>query len=139
MSQTISDVQPNPLSARATRILLIEDEHFISELYNRALTRAGYEVTTIIDGIDGLKEAQTNKYDIIMLDIMIPNLMGTDILKRLRDPRQIPPIRSKIIMSTNLDQGEEGRAETEKLADGYIIKADVTPKELVAYLAKIKL
>ncbi len=139
MSQTISDVQPNPLSARAKRILLIEDEHFISELYNRALTRAGYEVTTIIDGIDGLKEAQTNKYDIIMLDIMIPNLMGTDILKRLRDPRQIPPIRSKIIMSTNLDQGEEGRAETEKLADGYIIKADVTPKELVAYLAKIKL
>jgi len=74
-----------------------------------------------------------------MLDIMIPNLMGTDILKRLRDPRQIPPIRSKIIMSTNLDQGEVGRAETEKLADGYIIKADVTPKELVAYLAKIKL
>lgn len=139
MSQTISDVQPNPLSARAKRILLIEDERFISELYNRALTRAGYEVTTIIDGIDGLKEAQTNKYDIIMLDIMIPNLMGTDILKRLRDPRQIPPIRSKIIMSTNLDQGEEGRAETEKLADGYIIKADVTPKELVAYLAKIKL
>lgn len=139
MSQTISDVQPNPLSARAKRILLIEDEHFISELYNRALTRAGYEVTTIIDGIAGLKEAQTNNYDIIMLDIMIPNLMGTDILKRLRDPRQIPPIRSKIIMSTNLDQGEEGRAETEKLADGYIIKADVTPKELVAYLAKIKL
>ena len=139
MSQTISDIQPNPPSARTKRILVVEDEHFISELYTRALTRAGYEVTTVIDGIDGLKEAQTNNYDIIMLDIMIPNLLGTDILKRLRDPRQIPPIRSKIIMSTNLDQGEVGRAETEKLADGYIIKADVTPKELVAYLAKIKL
>jgi DNA-binding response OmpR family regulator len=121
------------------RVLVIEDEHFISELYSRALTKAGYEVKVVIDGQVGLKEAQTDQYDIILLDIMIPNVMGTDILKTLRDPAKTPKLHSKIILATNLDQGDEGRAATEKYADGYIIKADITPKELVAYLEKIKL
>ena len=95
-------------------------------------------MTNVIDGIEGLKQAQTDQYDIILLDIMIPNLMGTDILKTLRDPAKTPHLHSKIILATNLDQGEEGRAATEKYADGYIIKADITPRELVAYLGKIK-
>ncbi len=120
------------------RILIIEDEHFITELYTRALTKAGYQVENVIDGIEGLKQAQTDRYDIILLDIMIPNLMGTEILHRLRDPKQTPKLHGKIILTTNLDQGDEGRAATEKYADGYIIKADITPKELVSYLAKIK-
>ena len=128
-----------PQSGKAKRVLCIEDEHFISELYSRALVKAGYEVKVVIDGQEGLKEAQTDQYDIILLDIMIPNLKGTDILKALRDPSQTPHLHSKIILATNLDQGEEGRAATEKFADGYIIKADITPKELVAYLEKIKL
>lgn len=128
-----------PQSTTPKRVLCIEDEHFISELYSRALVKAGYEVKVVIDGQEGLKEAQTDQYDIILLDIMIPNLKGTDILKALRDPAQTPHLHSKIILATNLDQGEEGRAATEKFADGYIIKADITPKELVAYLEKIKL
>lgn len=124
---------------RPRRVLCIEDEHFISELYSRALTKAGYAVTVVIDGVEGLKQAQTDNYDIILLDIMVPNLMGTDILKKLRDPAQTPHLHSKIILATNLDQGKEGRAAIEQHADGYIIKADITPKELVAYLDKIKI
>lgn len=150
-AQPISDINPgNPSAAPATsaatpplatgrKVLVIEDEHFITELYTRALTKAGYQVTNVVDGIEGLKQAQTDQYDIILLDIMIPNLMGTEILHRLRDPKQTPKFHGKIILATNLDQGEEGRAETEKFADGYIIKADITPKELVAYLDKIKI
>lgn len=129
-----------PAPAQPTRsILCIEDEHFISELYSRALIKAGWQVKVVIDGVEGLNESQTDKYDIILLDIMIPNLMGTDILKTLRDPAKTPHLHSKIILATNLDQGDEGRAATEKYADGYIIKADITPKELVNYLDKIKI
>lgn len=119
-------------------ILCIEDEHFISELYARALTRAGYDVKVVVDGEEGLKEAQTDKYDIILLDIMIPNLTGTEILSRLR-AADAPPLHSKIIIATNLEQGEEGRAAVEQRADGYIVKAEMTPRQLVEFLSQFNL
>lgn len=59
---------------RLKRILCIEDEHFISELYTRALTKAGYDVTVVVDGQEGLTKARTNQYDIILLDLMVPSL-----------------------------------------------------------------
>jgi DNA-binding response OmpR family regulator len=118
-------------------VLIIEDEHFISELYTRALNKSGYETTVIIDGEEGLKAAQTDKYDIILLDIMIPNLTGIQILDILRGPRATP-IHSKIIIATNLEQGEENRIAMEQKADGYIVKAEMTPRELVAFLDQIK-
>lgn len=119
------------------KILCIEDEHFISELYARALTRAGYSVTVIVDGEKGLSEAKTNQYDIILLDIMLPSLTGIDILKRLRDTTETPGLKAKIIITTNLEQDEEGRAAVENQADGYVVKAEMTPKELVLFLQKI--
>ncbi len=118
------------------KILCIEDEHFISELYSRALTKAGYDVTVILDGIKGLEAAKTNTYDIILLDIMIPNLLGTEVLQHLRT--ELPNLRAKIIITTNLDQGEEGRKLVEAQADGYIIKAEITPKQLVEFLQSLK-
>ncbi len=119
------------------RILCIEDEHFISELYARALTKAGYEVTVIIDGEKGLAEAKTDKYDIILLDIMLPSITGIELLKRLRDPAETPTLHAKIIITTNLEQDEEGRAAVESQADGYVVKAEMTPKQLVEFLAQV--
>jgi DNA-binding response OmpR family regulator len=127
----------NSTGTKTKKILCIEDEYFIGELYDRALTKAGYEVKTVIDGDEGLKEAQTNQYDIILLDLMVPNMTGMDILKYLRDPKQTPNFHSKIIITTNLEQREEVRASIEKQADGYLVKADITPHELVDILSKI--
>lgn len=120
------------------RVLCIEDEHFISELYVRALTKAGYEVKVCVDGAEGLKEAQTDQYHIILLDIMVPSISGTDILKILRDPAQTPHLKAHVLITTNLEQREEVRDAIERQADGYIIKAELTPKELVAVLDKLK-
>ena len=120
------------------KVLCIEDEHFISELYVRALTKGGYEVKVCVDGADGLKEAQTDQYDIILLDIMVPSISGTDILKILRDPAQTPHLKAQVLITTNLEQREEVREAIERQADGYIIKAELTPKELVAVLDKLK-
>src|SRR5215469_2251160 len=120
------------------KILVVEDEHFIGELYNRALTRAGFDVTVIVDGLKGLQEAQTDKYDIILLDLMVPNLTGIEILRRLRDTAQTPKLHSKVIITTNLEQREEIRSDIESRADGYLVKAEVTPRELVEFLNTIK-
>ena len=118
-------------------ILCIEDEHFISELYARALTKAGYQVTVEADGVKALEAAQTNQYDIILLDLMVPNMTGIEILRALRDPARVPPIRSKIIITTNLEQREDVRADIEKQADGYVVKAEMTPNELVTFLSTV--
>ena len=120
------------------KILCIEDEHFISELYTRALQKAGYEVTNSVDGKEGLNLALTNEFDIILLDIMIPTITGVEILNKLRDPDHTNPIKAKIIITTNLEQGINGREEIEKKADGYVIKAEITPRQLVEFVSQLK-
>jgi DNA-binding response OmpR family regulator len=119
-------------------ILCIEDEHFISELYSRALTKAGYAVTIMLSGDDGLTAAQTDQYDLILLDLMTPGITGMEILEVLRDETKTPKLHSKIIITTNLDQEESMREELEKKADGYLIKAEITPKQLVSIVKQME-
>ena len=129
---------PAPAAPVSRSVLCIEDEHFISELYDRALTKGGYKVTVIADGNEALQAAETNQYDIILLDLMVPNLTGIEILRKLRDPARVPPIKAKIIIITNLEQRQDVRADIEKQADGYLVKADLTPHELVDVLNNVK-
>lgn len=128
--------QPEP--TRTRKVLCIEDEFFISELYERALKKAGYHVTTALNGSDGLEIAKTGGYDIVLLDLVVPGMQGVEILRELRDPAKSPGFRGKIIITTNLEQDEKTRAEVEAQADGYVIKATITPKELVNFLSKIQ-
>jgi DNA-binding response OmpR family regulator len=116
-------------------VLCIEDEHFISELYVRALTKAGYEVTVEVDGKEGLTLAQSDQYDVILLDLMIPTITGIEVLRRIRT--ETPQLHSKIIITTNLEQREDIRADIENSADGYLVKAEITPRELVEFIATI--
>lgn len=117
-------------------VLVVEDEHFISELYVRALTKAGYSVKVVIDGEEGLKEAKTDAYDIILLDIMIPNLTGIEVLRRLREEN--PDLKAKIIITTNLEQSQDSRGAIEQQADAYIVKAEITPSQLVTFLNQVQ-
>ncbi|MEO8862966.1 MAG: response regulator [Candidatus Saccharimonadales bacterium] len=119
------------------KVLVIEDERFIGELYVRALSRGGYEVKVIADGEDALAESKTDKYDIILLDIMLPTIAGTEILHRLRE--ETPNLRARIIITTNLELSEESRTAIENQADGYIVKAEVTPHELTTFLDQLEL
>ena len=129
---------PEPTTTPGRKVLCIEDEHFIAELYARALGKSGYEVTIVTDGLAALAEAQTDKYDIILLDLMVPNLTGIEILHSLRDPATSPQVRAKIIITTNLEQRDDVRAAIEKQADGYLVKAELTPRELAAFVDTIR-
>lgn len=136
-----TEVSHNPIPKTANRykkILCVEDETFISELYAKALEKAGYEVKVVVDGGEGLKEAKTNQYDIILLDILVPTITGIDLLKKLRDPKEVQDLKAKIIVTTNLEQSEEDRKAVEDQADGYIIKANITPKELAQFLLSLE-
>lgn len=126
-------MEPNTTARK--RVLCIEDERFIGDLYRRALEQAGYEVTLLADGQEGLNAILTDAYDIVLLDIMIPQILGIDVLQEVRARK--PDLRAKIIVTTNLEQDDKSRAQIENNADGYLIKAEVTPRELVAYLQQL--
>jgi DNA-binding response OmpR family regulator len=127
-----------PPQQTGRKVLCIEDEHFISELYVRALTKAGYDVTVEVDGKKGLELAKTNQYDIILLDLMVPTITGIEVLRRLRGAEGADKLKAKIVITTNLEQREETRADIERQADAYIVKAEITPRELVEFLNTIR-
>lgn len=117
------------------RVLCIEDERFIGELYKRSLDKAGYKTDVITDGQIGLDAILTNDYDIILLDIMVPQILGIDILHTVR--KKMPDLKAKIIITTNLEQNEQSRQAIEEEADGYLIKAEITPRQLVEFLNQL--
>jgi len=111
-------------------ILLIEDDLFIGEMYSRSLKREGYRVDLIKDGEEGLQAALTKQYDLILLDVMLPEKKGTEILQALRgDEDKVP--HSRIVVLTNFEQDDESKMAMQSKADGYLIKADITPRRLL--------
>lgn len=116
-------------------ILCIEDERFIGELYERALTRAGHSIEVISKGDEGFNRAMSDEFDIILLDIIIPEMIGVEVLRKLRTEK--PDLKAKIIIATNLEQDDKTRQAIERDADGYVIKADITPKELVRFIESL--
>src|SRR5258708_30086142 len=70
--------------ANMTKILLVEDSKFMRLATERALTRAGYEVSTSADGKDALQVAKEKMPDLILLDMLLPHMTGPDVLKALK-------------------------------------------------------
>ncbi|HRJ06489.1 MAG TPA: response regulator [Candidatus Saccharibacteria bacterium] len=118
-------------------ILIIEDDRFIGEMYVRSLKKAGYDVDWMVDGNDGLIAARNKPYDVILLDVMLPERRGSEILQILRGGAQDLIPNSKVIVLTNFDQAEESRLAMEHNADGYLIKAEITPKKLISVIEKM--
>lgn len=118
-------------------ILILEDDRFIGEMYARSLKKAGYDVDWMVDGNDGLIAARNKEYDLILLDVMLPERKGTEILEALRGTENLIP-HSKVIVLTNFEQDDESRRAMEANADGYLIKAEITPKKLLEVITQIE-
>lgn len=118
-------------------ILMIEDDRFIGEMYVRSLRLAGYEVDWVLTGRDGEEAAIAKSYDLILLDIMLPETQGTEVLAHLRG--KVDKIaHSRVIVLTNFDQDDESRLAMESKADAYLIKADITPRKLIQIIAPMQ-
>lgn len=112
-------------------ILIIEDDRFIGEMYVRSLKQAGYQVDWAVTGADGQSAALASTYDLILLDIMLPEKQGADVLADLRGEAGNKVPYSRIIILTNFDQDDETRVTMQSMVDGYLIKADITPRRLL--------
>ena len=100
-------------------------------MYVRSLQKAGYDVTWVVDGNDGLVAARNQTFDLIILDLMLPEQRGDQILDALRNNNVDLVPNSKILIMTNFEQDEASRKSVMSRVDGYLIKADITPRNLI--------
>lgn len=100
-------------------------------MYVRSLQKAGYDVTWVVDGNDGLVVARNQNFDLIILDLMLPEQRGDQILDALRNNNVDLVPNSKILIMTNFEQDEASRKSVMSRVDGYLIKADITPRNLI--------
>ena len=118
-------------------ILIVEDDRFIGEMYVRSLNKAGFSVDWMVDGNDGLIAARNKPYDLILLDVMLPERRGTEILEALRGGAEDLIPQSKVLVLTNFELDDEARSAMESKADGYLIKAEITPSKLLAVIQQM--
>lgn len=118
-------------------ILCIEDDRFIGEMYVRSLQKAGYTVEWVVDGNDGLVAARNKEYDLIILDLMLPEQRGDQILDALRNDTVDLVPNSKILIMTNFEQDDASREKIIPRVDGYLIKADITPRKLLEVIQEM--
>ncbi len=111
------------------KILLIEDEQFISDLYSHQLTKAGFQVIPALDGNVGLQLLQTQTFDLLLLDIMLPGLNGLEVLKQFRTAH--PESKMPVLLLTNLGQDQVIKEGFGLGAAGYLIKASYTPEQIL--------
>ena len=113
-----------------TTIAIIEDDQVINQMYRMKFEAAGFEVVSASDGEAGVKVVQRANPDIILLDLQMPNMNGTEALQKIR--HQPANANTPVIILTNLGE-EEAPVELRRLGiDSYIVKANLTPSQVVA-------
>lgn len=112
------------------RILVIEDEETLRDLYVQILKQEGYEVDSAIDGDEGYKKIAKNNIDLILLDIILPKMDGLQILEKLK--QEGIKITATIVLLTNLSQDLVISKALEYGVHGYMVKSDFTPDGVVA-------
>ena len=111
------------------KILLVEDEEKLARFIELELNHEGYSVTKAFTGREGYELAVSDKFDLVLLDIMLPELNGMEVLRRLRRTSKVP-----VIMLTARDETMDKVAGLDQGADDYITK----PFAIEELLARIR-
>lgn len=119
----------------AKKVLLVDDDTYIRDLYEEVLKNAGYEVDTATDGEEGLKKITEGGNDLILLDVMMPKIDGYGVLVKLAD-NPAKKTNGPIIILTNLANDPVIEDCLKKGAKASFIKSDHTPEEFLAAVRK---
>ncbi|HUW21402.1 MAG TPA: response regulator [Candidatus Bathyarchaeia archaeon] len=112
------------------KILLVEDDKHTRDLYRLFLKEAGYQVEIAEDGKTGLSKAIQGGYDLILLDIILPEIDGLKFLEEFK--KVSPRPKSKVVMLTVLDQDDYLKKAIDLGAAGYLVKSILSPDEVLA-------
>ena len=116
-------------------ILLAEDDPFLSDIYTTKLKEEGFSVDTAQDGEECLKKIQTKTPDLLVLDVVLPQMDGWEVLSSIRRQEKFKDL--KVIILSNLGQKDEVEKGLKLGAAKYFIKAHYTPSEVVAEIKEI--
>jgi len=119
----------------AKKILVIDDDLYLRDIYYKTLKSAGFDVTLATNGRDGLDCLEKNSFDLILLDIMMPLSDGLDFLDKVKE-KNLGSKNGPIILLTNVAYEEIIKEGLKKGASAYIIKTDVTPKQLLEKISE---
>lgn len=117
------------------RVLIIDDDQYIRDLYQEVLTEAQFNVTTAIDGEEGLAKAREGGFDLILLDAMMPKVDGLGVLKGLKEE---PPkaANGPILLLTNLAHDTVINQALQEGAKTYFVKSEMNPDEFLDNIKK---
>lgn len=118
-----------------TKVLIIDDDQFISDMYVLKLREAGFDADAASDGAGGLEKIKADSPDIVLLDIVLPNMDGFEILKSAASEKLMK--KTKFILLSNLGEKKDIEKGIGLGASDYIIKAHFTPGEVVEKVKEI--
>lgn len=116
---------------KCKKILLVEDDSFLSDICSKKLLKEGFDVVVAKNGEEALKLTESFVPDLILLDVVIPNINGLEVLKRIRSNEKESIKNIPIIMLTNLGQEGDLKKAMDLGADDYLVKASFTTGEIV--------
>ncbi len=124
------------MAASTPKIAIVEDDSAISQMYRIKFEAEGFKVETAGDGKTGLAMIENVNPDIVLLDLMMPEMNGDEVLAKMR--KQPWGKNTTVIILTNMGREEAPKHLAELGVDSYIVKAEMTPRQ-VADMVKKKL
>ncbi len=116
-------------------ILLVEDDPFLVEIYSTKLKEAGFSVKIATDGKDALRKVKRDIPDLLLLDIVLPNFNGWEILRKIGRDDELRAL--KVVILSNLGEKQEIEKGLKLGAAKYLVKAHYTPSEVIEEVKKI--
>ncbi len=121
--------------AEGKNILIIEDDKFLSKMLAKMLESHNYQVSQAITGREGLVKASGDNVNLILLDIMLPDIDGFDLLETIKGEEKTKKI--PVIIMSNLGQPEDMQQGRALGAADYLVKSDLSLDEVVAKVRKV--
>ena len=116
-------------------VLLVEDDPFVIDIYVAKFKKAGFEIDVAETGEEALRKLKEKKPDLLVLDIVLPNIDGWELLKKIRSDLGLGDL--KVVVLSNISKKSEIEKSTEFGVLKYFIKAHFTPSEVVKEIEKI--
>jgi DNA-binding response OmpR family regulator len=113
-------------------IVIVEDETALLELYKMVFEEAGSKIITAEEGDSGIEAIKNNDWDLLLLDIMLPNTDGINVIKKLNEEfKNKSWKKGKVVMLTNLNNEDIIKTSFNLGIDGYLIKSEIQPDQLL--------
>ncbi len=116
------------------KVLIIEDDEFLQGLEAAKIKKSGYDVIAAQNGEDGMRRISDPKIDLVLLDLLLPNFDGFQILKKIRETEATKNI--PVIVFSNLSEKKDLDRATELGATRFMIKSNFSLEELIEYIDK---